>query len=77
MNSKIITIWDIWNFRDRCIEFNHISDGYDPEEPEPIPNSPGQSAAWAGRGWHPRAAMLNDGVVVEWPCSVPQRDSKP
>jgi hypothetical protein len=62
---KVITIWDIWNFRDRIVEFNHISDGYDPTAKEPTPIDEHQRDAWAGRNWHPRKAFLIDGVVVE------------
>jgi len=63
--TTVITIWDIWDFRERKMEFNHISVGYDSAHKEPMPMNNHQRVAWTGRGWYPRKALLVDMVVTE------------
>lgn len=63
--TEVITVWDVWNFRDRLIEFNHISMGYDEDAMEPTPLDKHQRVAWYQRGWAPRRAFLVDGTVFE------------
>lgn len=62
-----VTCWYLWNFRDRRLEFNHISDGYSRSVKAPTPMCEHQKAVWAGRAWDPREGRLIDGVVTEVP----------
>lgn len=64
MATSEITVWAIWNFRDRTLDHNHISDGYDPVAREPTPMCEHQKIAWQGRNWRPQRAWLVDGVVT-------------
>ena len=70
-NCKIITIWDrvnpeLMRFGEVKVEFNHISDGYDPEALEPTPASEHQRQHWRGQYWQPRLGYLtSDNVVID------------
>jgi hypothetical protein len=59
--TSVVTAW----FRDvgDGLDFNHISDGWDPENDDtPEPKCPAQVKAWRGGIWLGRRAMLTDDV---------------
>lgn len=73
MTASLITCWyRLVKIEDRITgapevvaQFNHISNGYDPEEHAPRPTSETQRVAWAGVKWEARRGRLRNGHVRE------------
>lgn len=60
---KIVTCW--YRVNDDEVEFNHISDGFDPSIMTPPAHNPEQKAAWKSQKWEARRGTLLEAVIQE------------
>lgn len=61
---RIVTCW--YRITERDMEFNHVSDGYDPGAFTPTPACEYQRIAWHGARWEGIMARVFNGHVCEY-----------
>jgi hypothetical protein len=62
--DNVITVWERQNEKTKNWEHNHISDGYDENQAQPIPNGSVQKKSWPNGKWRKYKAKLVNNVVV-------------